>query len=169
MKSSLEKLILPFAIGSGRTFVDDESKLRMELFLDRKSQEVTGTVWMSPSCEGPPGFVHGGVSCYVLDEAMGAAAFAFGYPAKAAKLSFAFWNMVPQKTELSVRAWIDGPPMKEINAVVLRAELKQGDEVLVKGFGDFRVVSEKELRKSAEDSGQSTEVIDAYYASLAKP
>ena len=66
----LEKL--PLDIGSGRTILQDEKRLVLRLFRNEKS-EIVGKVWFGDGLNGPPECVHGGVTCYVLDEILGAA------------------------------------------------------------------------------------------------
>ena len=71
-----EAFKLPFQIGSGRSFLPDkkgQANLRMAFFRRKEDGALVGRVWFGLAVEGPPGFVHGGVSAYVLDEAMGSA------------------------------------------------------------------------------------------------
>ena len=143
----LERMNLPFGIGSGRTFVDDPSKLRLDLWLDREHSKVTGTVWMGPSCIGPPGRVHGGASCYVLDEAMGCVCFAMGYQAFARRVSFELVRMVPLETDLTIHAYIEDPPAADRTIIVSGMLALDGLGPLVISRGEFRMISQSHLER----------------------
>ena len=56
--------------------------------------------------QGPPGHVHGGALAAVLDEAMGAAAWAAGYPVLAAEIRVRYIKPVPLYRPVTVEARI---------------------------------------------------------------
>ena len=74
---------LPFDIGSGRClFVETENgpTIRMRFFERVADGALVGRVWFGRATFGLPGFVHGGLIAYVMDEAMGSSAWLAGYP-----------------------------------------------------------------------------------------
>lgn len=128
---------LPFAIGSGRSFFPDsksEQALRMAFFRFKKDNSLVGKVWFGKGIEGPPGHVHGGVSSYVLDEAMGSAGWLRNYPCVARKISFEFLKMTPVGEDLNIQAQVTS-----INGLTLNVESRifdsQGD--YTRGTGEF--------------------------------
>jgi acyl-coenzyme A thioesterase PaaI-like protein len=98
------KFKLPLKIGSGRNFTPGESGIRMAFYQDSQDKHVAGRVWFGEGIEGPPHHVHGGVSAYVLDEAMGSACWLSGYAVVAATLEFNYLNMTPIGVDLLVEA-----------------------------------------------------------------
>ncbi|MCB0385242.1 MAG: hypothetical protein KDD43_07600, partial [Bdellovibrionales bacterium] len=76
-----ETFFLPFNIGSGRDFYPETgtASMRMAFFRSRSNNHLAGRVWFGEPVEGPPGHVHGGVSTYVLDEAMGSVTWMNNY------------------------------------------------------------------------------------------
>ena len=97
-----EEIHLPFRIGSGRDF--PKNVLRMAFFKDRNDKALVGKVWVGPDLIGPPEHVHGGVSCYVLDEAMGSVAWANGYGVMAKELSFSLQKLWPIGLDSDLKA-----------------------------------------------------------------
>ena len=142
----LEDLRLPLGVASGRTFVGDERSLSLRLY--RSRGRIVGVVRFGDACAGPPGHAHGGVSSYVLDEAMAAAVFARGYAAAAMSLCFDLIRMTPLGTDLRVEAnivtLVDGiDPDRPAGATVgVESRLVSPDgKLLVSGTGSFRVLA----------------------------
>lgn len=54
--------------------------------------------------QGPPGYVHGGASAAVLDEAMGAAVWVAGLQVVAARLEVDYKRPIPLGQKISIRA-----------------------------------------------------------------
>lgn len=102
-----QKFRLPFQIGSGRSFIPGESAIRMAFFKDGKTQNLVGRVWFGEGIEGPPGHVHGGVSAFVLDEAMGSAGWLRGYACVAASIEVDFMQMTPLGVDFLVEALVE--------------------------------------------------------------
>lgn len=65
---------------------------------------VTATATLDVLCEGPPGYVHGGVSALLLDHLFGAANFWAGAAGPTAKLSLRYMRPVPLDTPLTLTA-----------------------------------------------------------------
>jgi len=132
-----EEFHLPFDIGSGRSmFVETERgpTIRMGFFRRRSDGALVGRIWFGEATFGPPGFVHGGVVSYVLDEAMGSCAWSAGYPTIAANLSVDFVEMTPLGEDCLVEAKIVDLQPKTI---VVESTLSLGDQTLVRGRGLF--------------------------------
>lgn len=87
------------------------------------------------SKEGPPGHVHGGALATMLDEVMGAAAWASGYKVLAANLNINFKLPVPLSVPLVVRGWVDRQEGRKVFAL---SELLLPDgKVATSGSGLF--------------------------------
>ncbi|MFA1549410.1 PaaI family thioesterase [Actinomadura chokoriensis] len=65
---------------------------------------VRGEFTLSPVYEGPPSYVHGGVSAMVLDQVLGMAAAASGTPGMTATLETRYRRPTPLGVPLSVEA-----------------------------------------------------------------
>lgn len=82
-------------------------RLRVRYFrCDQRT--LAGKAWFGPDAEGPPGHAHGGAIASVLDEAMGAAAWASGHTAVAASITVHFREMLPLGTVCRIGAWVSG-------------------------------------------------------------
>lgn len=125
---------LPFGIGSGRKLTLTNQNNPWRLTFHREADDsLGGEVWFGPDLEGPPGHVHGGISAFILDEAMGSAGWLKGYPCVAAKIEVEFLEMTPVGQNLKVRAWIEQVEDKKIT---VRAEV-YGDKVYSRSLGYF--------------------------------
>ena len=142
-----EPFSLPFHIGSGRSmFVDtpEGPTIRMRFFRKGSDGSVVGRVWFGSATFGPPGFVHGGLVSFVLDEAMGTAAWLAGYPSIAANLEFDFVELTPLGEDCLVEARVlEVRPKKLIVESLLSLE----GRVLVKGQSVFVRLREERLRE----------------------
>lgn len=68
---------------------------------------MVGRAWFGPETEGPPGHAHGGSMAAVLDETLGAAAWAAGHPVVVASLKVDFRAMLPLGTDATFETWIE--------------------------------------------------------------
>jgi acyl-coenzyme A thioesterase PaaI-like protein len=68
---------------------------------------LVGRAWFGPETEGPPGHAHGGSIAAVLDETLGAVAWAEGHPVVVASLKIDFRKMLPLGTDATFETWID--------------------------------------------------------------
>ncbi len=85
--------------------------------------------------QGPPGFLHGGASAAVLDEAMGAAVWSAGHRVVSVNLNVDYFRPVPLGVEVTVVARITGRDGKAIHT---QAELRLPDgTVAVSGRGIY--------------------------------
>lgn len=128
---------LPFKIGSGRDF--PKTALRMQFFKN-KDASLSGEVWFGKPMEGPPGHVHGGVSAYVLDEAMGSAAWVKGYPSVAREIQVKFLEMTPQGQDLQLEAMVTKVDKK---SVTVYAKIFDKKKIYSESTGTFHRVARK--------------------------
>jgi len=70
--------------------------------------QISALFRFSESQQGPPGFVHGGASAAVLDEAMGLALFQAGYRAVTASLMVEYRKPVPLGEQVKIQAGLSG-------------------------------------------------------------
>ncbi|NUP16708.1 MAG: PaaI family thioesterase [Streptomyces sp.] len=75
---------------------------------------VVGHCTLGIAHEGPPGYVHGGMSAMLLDELMGWACYAAGTPAMTVSLQTRYHRPVPLETPLRVRARVTGTEDRKI-------------------------------------------------------
>lgn len=141
-----EEVELPFNIGSGRTLfsgLENEGRLRLRVFRRESDGRLVGRVWFGPGADGPPGHAHGGAIAYVLDEAMGSAAWMNHYPVVAAKLEFQYERMTPLNTDLGIEAWIEKESGRRL-VTVARLTLPSGEPCVV-GRGEFAILSKSKI------------------------
>jgi acyl-coenzyme A thioesterase PaaI-like protein len=67
--------------------------------------------------QGPPGFVHGGASAAVMDEAMGLAVFHSGYKVVTANLSIEYRKPIPLGKPVKIQAVMSGKTERRIIAL----------------------------------------------------
>ena len=67
--------------------------------------------------QGPPGFVHGGASAAVLDEAMGLAVFQSGFQVVTANLSIDYRKPIPLGKPVRIQAFMSGKTERRIPTV----------------------------------------------------
>jgi uncharacterized protein (TIGR00369 family) len=67
--------------------------------------------------QGPPGFVHGGASAAVMDEAMGLAVFHSGYKVVTANLSIEYGKPIPLGKPVKIQAVMSGKTESRILAL----------------------------------------------------
>ncbi len=87
----------PALVGTSLRFVSGEpegNRYRVAYYRNDQ-QELRARIWFGPETEGPPGASHGGAMAAVLDEVLGLAAWAAGYPIVVGNLNINFRNMLP--------------------------------------------------------------------------
>jgi acyl-coenzyme A thioesterase PaaI-like protein len=82
-------------------------RLRVSYFRSKGDNRLVGRAWFGPDTQGPPGHAHGGAVSAVMDEALGAAAWADGHPVVVARLCVDFRAMVPLGTDAAFEAWVE--------------------------------------------------------------
>jgi acyl-coenzyme A thioesterase PaaI-like protein len=142
------ELNLPYFIGHQRPLYSQDKKpktLRFKLLGHKVSRHIAGTVVFGKQCEGPPHHAHGGMIAFVLDEAMGSAAWYTGYPCVAEKIDVNFIKMVPLHQKLYVLSKVT---RKVKNGVHVVAHIVD-DEGNVYGHsvGKFYILNETQLKK----------------------
>jgi acyl-coenzyme A thioesterase PaaI-like protein len=99
------------ALGPIRSFVSADpasERIRISYFRRESDGVLVAKVWFGPDAEGPPGHAHGGAIASVLDEAMGAAAWATGHCAVASRLAVRFRALVPLRVVVMAEARVRG-------------------------------------------------------------
>lgn len=82
-------------------------RLRVAYFRRASDGRLVGRAWFGPETEGPPGHAHGGSIASVLDETLGAVAWAAGHPVVVASLTVDFRQLLPLGTDAAFEAWIE--------------------------------------------------------------
>lgn len=86
----------PSLVGESLRFVSGEpdgDRFRVRYYL--RDNRLVARIWFGPETEGPPGHAHGGSAAAVLDEVLGLAAWAAGYPIFVGNLNVSFRNLLP--------------------------------------------------------------------------
>lgn len=94
----------PALVGESLRFVSGEpegNRFRARYYRDGTGQ-LTARIWFGPETEGPPGHAHGGSIAAVLDEVLGLAAWAAGYPIVVGNLNVSFRTLLPLQKVVTV-------------------------------------------------------------------
>ncbi|MSM39609.1 MAG: PaaI family thioesterase [Geobacter sp.] len=96
----------PSLVGESLRFVSGEpdgNRFRARYYRDAE-QHLHARIWFGPETEGPPGSAHGGAVAAVMDEALGLAAWAAGYPIVVGNLNVSFRNLLPLQKVVTVES-----------------------------------------------------------------
>jgi acyl-coenzyme A thioesterase PaaI-like protein len=91
-------------VGKSLRFVsgDPEGNRFRVRYYRNPTQQLRARIWFGPETEGPPGKAHGGSIAAVLDEVLGLAAWAAGYPIVVGNLNVSFRNLLPLEKVVTV-------------------------------------------------------------------
>ena len=96
----------PSLVGESLRFVSgdpDGNRFRVRYYRDGQ-QHLHARIWFGPETGGPPGHAHGGSVAAVMDEALGLAAWAVGYPVVVGNLNVSFRSMLPLQKVVTVES-----------------------------------------------------------------
>ena len=113
------------------------SALAPPLEMRRDGAAVVGTAVLGAAYEGPPGYLHGGMSGLLMDQVLGHAAVAAGLWGMTVHLELDYRRPVPLATPLELRARVvEGSGRKTVvtGGIALAAAPQ---EVLVEAYGVF--------------------------------
>ena len=113
------------------------SALAPPLHIEVAGQAVVGTCTLGLAFEGPPGFVHGGISAMLLDQLLGYAASAAGHPGMTVRLETRYRAPVPLQTPLRLTAAVSEVDGRRVTARGVIATAAEPDTVLVEAIGGF--------------------------------
>ncbi len=157
-----EPFHLPFDIGSGRSlFVETEAgpTIRMRFYKRAADGALVGYVWFGEATFGPPGFAHGGVVSFVLDEAMGSAGWLAGYPVVAANLNIDFLEMTPLGRHCLIEATVGEV---QANKLIVEATLSLDGQELVRGRGVFPRLRRERMEEMSRRLGREIPALDGF-------
>lgn len=94
----------PALVGESLRFVsgEPEGNRFRACYFRNADQQLRARIWFGPETEGPPGHAHGGSIAAVLDEVLGLAAWAAGYPIVVGNLNVSFRNLLPLQQVVTV-------------------------------------------------------------------
>ena len=115
----------------------DARKLVTRFFRDRRDGSLQGHVWFADGCFGPPGHVHGGISAFVFDEALGCLAWMNAHTCVAIELTINYHRMTPLNQILRLSARIDSV---DDDIVHLYAEIFDAEAVYSSARGLFKEI-----------------------------
>lgn len=120
-------------------------RLRIAYFRRPGDRALVGRAWFGPETEGPPGHAHGGSVASVLDEALGAVAYAEGLPIVVARLTVDFRAMVPVGTDATFETRVDHVDGRKVHT---RGRLVGRDgELLAEGHAICVMLGEQHIEK----------------------
>lgn len=96
----------PSLVGESLRFVSGDpqgNRYRARYYRDAE-KHLHARIWFGPETEGPPGHAHGGAVAAVMDECLGLAAWAAGYPIVVGNLNVSFKNMLPLEQVVTVES-----------------------------------------------------------------
>jgi acyl-coenzyme A thioesterase PaaI-like protein len=137
--------VYPFP-GAPQSFVsgDPNGHTLRVVYFQQQDRTLTARAWFGRGAEGPPGYAHGGAVAAVLDEAMGAAAWAGGHPSIAARIEVDFRLPVPLGIDAVVEMSVE---RIEGRKIATRARLRDADgRVLAESAGLFVRLTDEQIR-----------------------
>jgi acyl-coenzyme A thioesterase PaaI-like protein len=105
---------------------------------------VVGEALLGPAYEGPPGYVHGGISSLLMDQLLGSAAIAAGLWGMTVRLELDYRRPVPLSTPLTLRAQVTEAAGRKCVVTGTVATATAPDRTLVEARGVF-VMPRQEL------------------------
>ncbi len=105
-QSDWELFDAPALVGDSLRFVSGDpagERFRVRYYRD-KDRHLHARIWFGPETGGPPGAAHGGAIAAVMDEALGLAAWAAGYPVVVGNLNVSFRNLLPLNTVVTLES-----------------------------------------------------------------
>jgi acyl-coenzyme A thioesterase PaaI-like protein len=121
----------PAMVGQSLRFVSGEpegNRFRIRYYQD--NQQLKARIWFGPETEGPPGHAHGGSMAAVLDEVLGLAAWAAGYPIVVGNLNVSFRNLLPLKQVVTVESRVISAQGRKI---MVHGSICSGEKVFAEG------------------------------------
>ena len=118
----------PSLVGASLRFVSGEpdgNRYRVRYYLDGQKR-LRARIWFGPETEGPPEHAHGGSMAAVLDEVLGLAAWAAGYPIVVGNLNVSFRHLLPLQQVVTVESEIVSA---EGRKVMVHGRICSGDTV----------------------------------------
>ena len=106
---------------------------------------VVGEALLDPAYEGPPGYVHGGMSSLLMDQLLGSAAIAAGLWGMTVRLEVDYRRPVPLSTSLTMRAQVTEAAGRKCVVTGTIATAAAPDRTLVEARGVF-VMPREEAR-----------------------
>lgn len=122
----------PALVGASLRFVSGEpegNRFRARYYRNDR-QQLRARIWFGPETEGPPGHAHGGSIAAVLDEVLGLAAWAAGYPIVVGNLNVSFRNLLPLQQVVTVETEIVSAEGRKI---LVRGRICRGGTVYAEG------------------------------------
>ena len=122
----------PSLVGASLRFVSGEpegNRFRVRYFRDG-AERLFARIWFGPETEGPPGHAHGGSIAAVLDEVLGLAAWAAGYPVVVGNLNVGFRSLLPLQQVVTVETTIVSVEGRKI---MVHGRICRGEVVYAEG------------------------------------
>jgi acyl-coenzyme A thioesterase PaaI-like protein len=98
---------------------------------------VVGEALLGPAYEGPPGYVHGGMSSLLMDQLLGSAAIAAGLWGMTVRLEVDYRRPVPLSTPLTMQAQVTEAAGRKCVVTGTIATAAAPDRTLVEARGVF--------------------------------
>jgi acyl-coenzyme A thioesterase PaaI-like protein len=113
------------------------SALAPPLHVRREEDGVVGEATLGVAYEGPPSFVHGGMSALLMDQLLGSAAAAAGLWGMTAHLELDYRGPLPLETKLMLRARVAENAGRKSMITGTIALAENPDQILVEARGVF--------------------------------
>lgn len=122
----------PSLIGESLRFVSGEpesNRFRVKYYRDAELH-LHARIWFGPETGGPPDHAHGGAVAAVMDEALGLAAWAIGYPIVVGNLNINFRTMLPLQQVVTMESRVVSVEGRKIKVT---GRIYSGDSVYAEG------------------------------------
>ncbi len=122
----------PSLVGESLRFVSGDpggNRFRVRYYRD-DNQHLLARIWFGPETEGPPGHAHGGSMAAVLDEVLGLAAWAAGYPIVVGNLNVSFRNLLPLQKVVTIESKVVSAEGRKVR---VHGKICSGETVYAEG------------------------------------
>lgn len=122
----------PSLVGESLRFVSGDpegDRFRVSYYRDSE-QHLHARIWFGPETGGPPGHAHGGAVSAVMDEGLGLAAWAAGYPIVVGNLNISFRAMLPLEKVVTLESRVVSAQGRKI---MVHGRLFCGDTIYAEG------------------------------------
>jgi uncharacterized protein (TIGR00369 family) len=130
---------------------DNPRGLGLRFDCDERARRIRGRFRLDESCQGPPGFVHGGIIAALLDEAMGKLSRLAGAPAVTAALEVRYLRPIRVGESILVEARERGRQPRRGREFRRAAEIRTAaGELAASGRGRFVAVEFERFARKRE-------------------
>ena len=133
-----------------RNFLYSQQSLKRDYFVQEKgiytynwSKKVKGIAHFGDTCEGQPGYVHGGASAALIDEVLGFTCFTNKYLASTSNLNINYYNPIKLNKFIYIDSFIYNINNNDIYLNTILYNNSNEEKKLVEAFSVWKIPHSK--------------------------